>query len=110
MKKQEWIEEIKRAAADAGTYKNYFDAVIDTLADILEKRDLAAEQAGEKLASGTHRNPLMVIWNDLNKSALAYWKELGLTPAGLKKLNEETFAERKQVNSLLGLLNKSKEE
>jgi hypothetical protein len=28
------------------------------------------------------------VWQDLNTQALAYWRDLGLTPAGLKKLNE----------------------
>ena len=37
------------------------------------------------------KNPLLVLWDDLNKSALAYWRDLGLTPAGLKKLNEKAM-------------------
>ena len=115
MNKQAWSRKIRSATKDAGTYKPYFDEVITTLAGILAKRDLAEEQlnrvGGELTPDGLHRNPLVVIWNDLNKSALAYWKELGLTPAGLKKLNEDTFeTQKKQANSLMGLIQKSKEE
>ena len=114
MKKNDWKKKIKQASEEAGTYKDYFDAVIDTLAGILEKRDVAADALnapGATLtASDIHRNPMVVIWNDLNKSALAYWKELGLTPAGLKKLNEDTFVKRQKASSLMDLLKKSKEE
>lgn len=45
------------------------------------------------------KNPLLVLWDDLNKSALAYWRDLGLTPAGLKKI-DETAVRRKKTSSL----------
>lgn len=32
------------------------------------------------------KNPLLVLWDDLNKSALAYWRELGMTPSSYKKM------------------------
>ena len=35
------------------------------------------------------KNPAIVLWDDLNKSALNYWRDLGLTPAGLKKIKGE---------------------
>ena len=118
MKKRAWKTRIKKACIEAGTYKPYFDFVIDTLAGVLEKRDEAQQQYDE----GDHqlviettnkggftnqvKNPLITLWDDLNKSALSYWRDLGLTPAGLKKLNEESFANKKEkaANTLLGLL------
>ena len=56
------------------------------------------------------KNPLIAIWEDLNKLALNYWRDLGLTPAGLKKINEESFAKTKGSggNSLIDLLEKKK--
>ena len=33
----------------------------------------------------------------MNRDALAYWRDLGLTPAGLKKINEEAMAADKKV-------------
>ena len=27
-----------------------------------------------------------MLWDDLNKSALAYWRELGMTPSSYKKM------------------------
>ena len=37
------------------------------------------------------QNPLLKLANELNRDALTYWKELGLTPAGLKRLNEKAL-------------------
>ena len=35
------------------------------------------------------QNPMLRLVNDLNRDALAYWRDLGLTPAGYKKLNAD---------------------
>lgn len=99
MDKRKWKGKIVKACKDANTYEPYFDSVIDTLAGILEKRD-NAEILFAKLGSNTvirHtnkngatnivRNPSLSAIMDLNTQALSYWKELGLTPSGLKKLN-----------------------
>lgn len=119
MKKRAWKTKIKKACTQAGTYKPYFDYVIDTLAGILERRDEAAEiLAGEdeKLVveqtnkggfTNTVKNPAFTVWDDMNKAALTYWRDLGLTPAGLKKINEEVFQkakEEKNSNTLMELL------
>ena len=37
------------------------------------------------------KNPLLSMWDDLTKTALSYRRELGLTPAGLKKLKENAM-------------------
>ena len=119
-KKKSWKSKIKRACKDAGTYKPYFDHVIDSLAGILERRDealdlykdgeepLTIEVTNKSGFTNKVKNPLVSIWEDLDKTALSYWRDLGLTPAGLKKINEESFmkAREKQGNSLLDLLGK----
>jgi hypothetical protein len=96
----EWKRKIKQNCKDAGTYKPVFDPVIDTLAGIMEKRDYAEavfEDEGKQVivehtnkggATNYEQNPLIRLINDLNRDALAYWRDLGLTPAGLKKINE----------------------
>ncbi len=106
MTKTAWKRKIKDAAESAGTYRPYFDAVIDTLADILEKRDSAAEQYTESGAQPiierpdtngvmkSVRNPALQCVMDLNTQALAYWRDLGLTPSGLKKINAEQLNEQ----------------
>ena len=96
------------AAGDAGTYKPCFDSVIDTLSSIMEQRDKAQqlfeESGGETIVEFTNKggstnlvkNPALVIVMDLNAQALSYWRDLGLTPAGLKKINEAAMKGKKR--------------
>lgn len=100
MSKQEWIERITNDCKSANTYKLYFDSVIDTLAQILEMRDIVHKQFVDEGSQATiivttdrsgkenvHKNPLIAMETELNSQALKYWVELGLIAAGLKKLN-----------------------
>lgn len=102
MNKEEWKREIVKACKKAGTYEPFFSSVIDTLAQIMESRDTAHEQY---IQSGGHptiihtnkakeknvvKNPILVMESDLNTQALAYWRDLGLTPSGFKKLDRKT--------------------
>ena len=50
------------------------------------------------------KNPALVIINECNQQALAYWRDLGLTPAGFKKLGNDTSAKAKQNGSFEELL------
>ena len=118
MDKSAWIERIRANATSAGTYRPYFDDVIDTLADILERRDIAREMfeasGGNIIVNHTNKagatnieqNPVLRMVNDLNRDALAYWRDLGLTPAGLKRIDEQSMKQRKKsalVEALKGL-------
>ena len=47
-------------------------------------------------ATNIVKNPALILWDDLNKSALSYWRDLGLTPAGLKKIDEAALKGKKQ--------------
>lgn len=97
----EWKKRITRDVKAAGTYQKYFGSVIDTLARILERRDDAEElflASGSNIlvkhtnkggATNIEQNPALRLINDLNRDALAYWRDLGLTPAGYKRLNLE---------------------
>ncbi|MBR5299125.1 MAG: P27 family phage terminase small subunit [Bacteroidales bacterium] len=108
MTKKAWITKIKKACKDAGTYKPFFDSVIDTLAGIMEERDQASEafnktggavivkHTNKGGATNLEQNPALRLVNDLNRDALAYWRELGLTPAGLKRINEVAMKEENQ--------------
>ena len=99
----EWNAKIKQACEDASTYRPYFDSVIETLSGILARRDEAEalfEKSGKAVvvehtnkggATNIEQNPLLRLINDLNRDALQYWKELGLTPAGLKRINEQAI-------------------
>lgn len=103
MIQEEWKSKIKKISIEAGTYKPFFDEIINQLAQILEIRDNAVSefrQSGNKPViihtnKGGHsnivKNPALVVINESNQQALAYWRELGLTPSGYKKLNGETI-------------------
>lgn len=115
MDKSRWIRRIRKETKDAGTYKKCFESVIETLADILTRRDEAQEAYdGNPIVEHTNRagivnyeqNPAIRLVNDLNRDALAYWKELGLTPAGLKRINEAALKEQKKGSALEQALSK----
>jgi len=108
MKKSEWKIKIENAAREAGTYQPYFDSVIETLSSILERRDEAEDlfdKSGRNIlvehtnkggATNIEQNPALRLINDLNRDALAYWRDLGLTPAGLKKINDKALDKPKR--------------
>lgn len=116
MTKKEWLRKINAACKKAGTYQAPFRYVIETLAQIMEDRDKVHEQY---IASGAHptiihtnkakeqnvvKNPMLVMELELNAQALAYWRDLGLTPAGLKKLNAEVVKENQGGGNLEKIL------
>ena len=116
MEKAEWMRKIKAACKKAGTYQPQFTYIIETLAQIMEDRDKVHEQY---VSTGSHptiihtnkakeqnvvKNPMLVMELDLNAQALAYWRDLGLTPAGLKKLNAEVVKDQKSAGGLEKLL------
>lgn len=116
MTKQRWKNKIKKACVAAGTYQSYFDNVIETLAGILETRDRAQEkyeaEGGEPVVIHTNKagaenivkNPALVVVMECNTQALAYWRDLGLTPAGLKRLGEKGLVNKDNSGGLAGAL------
>ena len=108
MKKATWKNRITEACRAAGSYRDFFLPVIDTLAGILEKRDEAQDMftksGGNILVKHTNKggatnieqNPALRLINALNRDALAYWRDLGLTPAGLKRIDEAAMKQRKK--------------
>jgi phage terminase small subunit len=115
MKAAQWRKKIVKAMTDVGTYNKSFDQAVDTLAYILEKRDDAQvhydETGSRPIVIHTNKggadnedvNPALKLIMNLNSQALTIWRDLGLTPAGLKKINDEAMKERK-VSSLDSVL------
>ena len=101
-------EKNQRSLYQSRNLPGVLDYTIETLADILEKRDDAAraylDYGAEPLIEYTNKggstnlvkNPALILWDDLNKSALAYWRDLGLTPAGLKKIDDAALKKQKR--------------
>ena len=93
-----WRAKIKKQCEDIQTFKPSFNSAIDALAKILEQRDAALdlykaegcqliiERTSDRGAINTSINPLVQLMDKLNNTALAYWKELGLTPLSFKKM------------------------
>ena len=101
MKKAQWKKKITQNMESVGTFKDSFVPAIDTLADILERRDNAIgewkadgglfmiKKVSDRGAVNYGKNPMLTIIQECERDALTYWSQLGLTPSGLKK----TFAE-----------------
>lgn len=121
MKADAWKIKIIGACEQAGTYQSCFDSVIDTLALILERRDDANEMfiasGGQPIikytnkggATNPSKHPALILWDDLNKTALAYWRDLGLTPSGLKRINEQALMPKRQGTLAKALADLGKE-
>lgn len=118
MERKKWKGKIEKACVDAGTYQKHFDYIIDTLAGILEKRDEAEEQfyatGGRPTIVYTNKakeknivkNPALTVYMDLNTQALAYWRDLGLTPSGLKKINGDSLTAKATADGFARLIEK----
>lgn len=103
MERKKWKKRIKTACEDVGAYKPSFDSAIDTLAALLEARDTAQEQydaggakamieyKGSTGKTAYKKNPALVAILECNAQALQYMNALGLTPAGIKKLNTDAL-------------------
>lgn len=116
MTQADWRKQIKESCEAAGTYRPFFDTVIDTLAGILERRDDALQQfkdsgghvivehVNKAGAANAEQNPALRAVNDMNRDALAYWRDLGLTPAGLKRINEDAVKGKPKQNTLGSVL------
>ena len=116
MTKLGWKRLIIQKMTEAGTYDPVFDQVVDTLVDILVERDRVYKQytkegshplvlvTSDRGQENMRKNPLLSTWQEFNKDALQYWRDLGLTPAGLKKINEEAMkaAEVSVLDQILG--------
>lgn len=98
MTKAKWKKEILAQMKDLGIYRESYEGAIKSLAEILEQRDKTAayyrksganpvvEYTNKNGSTNLVKNPALTLWDELNKSALAYWRELGLTPTSYKKM------------------------
>ena len=98
MTKKKWNDLIVAQMAALNLQNDAYNSSVETLASILEQRDKTYQEfkksGGKSVIEYTNKggstnltkNPLLVLWDDLNKSALAYWRELGLTPSSYKKM------------------------
>lgn len=113
--KEIWIRTIVDQMTALGIEVGNYNPAINTLADILVQRDRTYEEfiesGGKSVYEHTNqggstnmtKNPLLVLWDDLNKSALAYWRELGLTPSSYRKMTGDA-PKKEKVSGLAAAL------
>lgn len=106
--KKKLVERIIQDCKNVGTYKDEFLPVIESLADIEIQRDRTRKEfedsGGRSMVTHINKNgsensiknPLLVSWDDQNNTWLKYREKLGLTPTGLKKLNDKAMKPIKQ--------------
>lgn len=116
MTANQWRAKIKAQCIEMKTYQQSFNSAIDTLAKILEQRDAAQKQfkdegsqliferVSDRGAVNPSINPLVQLIDKLNVTALAYWKELGLTPASFKKMSGSTAPAEEKKSGLAAAL------
>lgn len=107
-RKRQWQEAITQDCQALGVYKAAFDPTIAMLADLMVQREDTWQEfedsGGMSMLPYTNKagaenfvkNPILVMWNELTKTALSYRRELGLTPAGLRKLDEKAMKSKKR--------------
>ena len=115
MTAKQWEKLIKKQLYRLGQTEEAYHSVVSTLADILEQRDSVYQEyvdgGGEAVREYTNKggntnltkNPLLVLWDDLNKTALAYWRELGMTPSSYKKMTGDA-PKKEKVSGLAAAL------
>lgn len=101
---------------EVGTYKPEFNKTIETLALIYEDLDNARtqfqESGGHLIVKHTNKtgatnfvkNPFYLIIENLQANILQYNRELGLTPKGLKNINEAEMKGKKKKSKLMAAL------
>lgn len=91
----------------------HYSAQVEALAAILAQRDSTREEldasGARSIVDGggmipSRKNPLLSAWDDLNKTALSYWRELGLTPSSYRKLADGSTNTEKAPTGLAAAL------
>lgn len=103
MTSKTWIKEIKKQMTLKNVDYSGFENVIQTLSELLEQRDkifkqyqdegsiIMVEYTSNRGETNMVINPLLKEWQNMNRDALVYWRELGLTPAGLRKILDDSM-------------------
>lgn len=119
MKKAAYIKHIKSQIKVDADYIPNFETTISILAELLEERDrvykIYQEQGAQPTiifesdrgAKNPKPNPLFKQWNDLNVTVLNYLDKLGLTAAGLRKLQGQLPKEEVKKDDFAELLDSS---
>ena len=116
------LEDYKKSIIEnmksVGTYKDEFMDIINSLAKIYYDYNDACNkfrQSGSNFmikhtnksgATNIVKNPYYLVIEGLRQNILSYSRELGLTPAGLKKINDKELGKNHKVSKLDKALDK----
>lgn len=113
MTKDEWKIEIENQIKFDHDYIPSFKTTIQILCEMLEERDRVYQKyiesgaapvvnfTSDRGAVNLKSNPLLRQWQEINTACLAYLRELGLTAAGLRKLQGQIPKERGDDDNFL---------
>jgi len=115
-----YIKEIKRKMRAVGTYNTSFSYTIEVLAKVLvdyqttietfEKTGghIVIKHTNKNGSTNLVKNPLYLALEKLRDDIITYSRELGLTPAGLKKMNDRgnKSAKKSPLASILSEMDK----
>lgn len=105
-----YIKEIKRKMRAVGTYNTSFNYTIEVLAKVLvdyqttietfEKTGghIVIKHTNKNGSTNLVKNPLYLALEKLRDDIISYSRELGLTPAGLKRINQDGNKPEKKSN------------
>lgn len=100
---QHYRNDVIKKMKSLGVYHEEFSHTVDTLARTLYDYDRTLrsfEESGGKVvirhtnkagATNATKNPYYLALEGMREDILAYSRELGLTPSGLKKINEASM-------------------
>ena len=122
MTAKQYKRAIEKKLKENNTYLPAFDTSISVLSEMLEERERVyteyintgarpvIEFTSDRGAVNLKPNPLLKQWQELNAGALLYLRELGLTAAGLKKLQGQVITEKPQktVNEIMQAIRSKK--
>lgn len=113
MNKEEWKTVIEGQIKFDHDYIPSFQTTIQILSEMLEERDrvysLYIESGAQPVVNFTSdrgainlkQNPLLRTWQEINTLCLSYLRDLGLTAAGLRKLQGQIPKEKLETMSIL---------
>jgi phage terminase small subunit len=105
-----YIKEIKMKMRAVGTYNISFSYTIEVLAKVLvdyqttvetfEKTggNIVVKHTNKNGATNLVKNPLYLALEKLRDDIISYSRELGLTPAGLKRINQDGNKSQEKSN------------
>ena len=112
MSKGVWKKKIITCMTEKDTFDESYLPVIDTLAEILDRRAKAMKQfesegsqflvtkISDRGAKNQSKNPLLSIIQECERDALSYWTSLGLTPVSMKRLSKDDKEDEPRMSPL----------